>query len=98
MPPSAPLELGADLAAFQKDFNINTTSVLVAAYEATKAFKTLDGDASKTFIYTGNILNSEPISPLLSLGIGKSASAHIIHAATIGYAEQGFKSVRPLSP
>jgi hypothetical protein len=69
--------------------------MLVAAHEAIKAFKSLPSTASRTFFYTGNILNSEPITPLLSLGIGKSASAHIIHAATIAYADQGFKYVAP---
>ena len=93
MPADAPLKLGADLAAFQKDFNINTTSVLVAAHEATKAFQTLPDSAPRTFIYTGNILNTEPMPPLLSLGIGKTATAHIIHAAAIAYAGQGMRYV-----
>lgn len=44
-----------------------------------------------TFIYTRNILNSEPILPLLSLGIGKSSAAHLINAASLAHRARGYK-------
>ena len=79
------------LADFTRDFNINTTSVFVAAQQAVLGFEKLPDSASKTFIYTGNVLNTTTIAPLLSLGVGKSATAHIIESAAKAYADRGFR-------
>ncbi|KAH7356985.1 hypothetical protein BKA65DRAFT_580230 [Rhexocercosporidium sp. MPI-PUGE-AT-0058] len=83
--------LGLDVKAFTRDLTINTTSAFVAAQQAVLAFTELPDSASRTFIYTGNILNTNIIPPLLSLGVGKSASAHIIQSAANVYKDRGFK-------
>jgi hypothetical protein len=57
------------------------------------AFEQLPESASKTFIYTGNITNEIPLAPLLDLGVGKSATAHIIQSAAAAYKGKGFKLV-----
>jgi hypothetical protein len=82
------------LEDFNKDLNINTTSAYVAAQQAALGFEQLPETASRTFIYTGNVLNTDlTIAPYLSLGVGKSATAHIINSAATVYADQGFKYV-----
>ncbi|KAK4911539.1 hypothetical protein LTR66_017353 [Elasticomyces elasticus] len=37
------------------------------------------------------MLNTTVIPPLLDLGVGKSATAHIIQVAAASYSERGFK-------
>ncbi|KAH7131453.1 putative short-chain dehydrogenase [Dactylonectria estremocensis] len=88
-PPTDPLSLA--LADFTRSLNINTVSAFVAAQQAALGFAKLPSSASKTFIYTGNILNTTVIPPLLDLGVGKSATAHIIQTAATVYKDQGFK-------
>ncbi|KAH8674945.1 hypothetical protein BGZ61DRAFT_361029 [Ilyonectria robusta] len=88
-PPNDPLALG--LADFTRDLNINTTSAFVAAQQAAIGFAKLPSSASKTFIYTGNILNTTVMGPLLDLGVGKSATAHIIQSAAAAYKDRGYK-------
>ncbi|OBT86027.1 hypothetical protein VE02_05532 [Pseudogymnoascus sp. 03VT05] len=87
--PKNPLSL--PLADFTRDLTINTNSAFIAAQQAVLAFKELPESASRTFIYTGNITNTTTIAPLLDLGVGKSATAHIIQSASQAYADQGFK-------
>lgn len=87
--PKDPLSLPLD--AFTRDLNVNTNSAFVAAQQAVLAFKELPDSASRTFIYTGNILNTTTIAPFLDLGVGKSATAHIIQSASQAYADEGFK-------
>ena len=93
-PPDDPLSLTVE--DLNHDFQVNTSSVLAAAHEARVLFDTLPSTASRTFIYTGNILNKVPIGPLLDLGIGKSATAHLIASASEAYANKGYKSGNPL--
>ncbi|KAI9691646.1 MAG: hypothetical protein M1822_007717 [Bathelium mastoideum] len=88
-PPDDPLSLA--LADFNKDFTINTVSPFVAAQQAAIGFAQLPDSASKTFIYTGNATNTITIPPLLDLGVGKSATAHIIQSAAAAYKDRGFK-------
>lgn len=88
-PPNDPLSL--QLADFNKDFNINTVSAFVAAQQAATGFAQLPDSAAKTFIYTGNILNTTIIPPLLDLGVGKAATAHIIQSAAAAYKDRGYK-------
>ncbi|KAL4874966.1 putative short-chain dehydrogenase [Aspergillus karnatakaensis] len=83
--------LSLPLADFTRDLNINTTSAFVAAQEATLAFAELPDSTSRTYIYTGNVLNTTTIPSLLSLGVGKSATAHIIQSAAAAYSDRGFK-------
>jgi NAD(P)-dependent dehydrogenase (short-subunit alcohol dehydrogenase family) len=79
------------LEDFQRDLNVNTTSVFAAAKEAVSGFQQLSASASPTFIYTGNMLNTGIIAPLMDLGVGKSATAHMIQLASEVFAEKGFK-------
>jgi hypothetical protein len=88
--PKNAFSLSAD--EFVKDLNINTVSVYVAAQQAALGFAQLNESASKTFIYTGNILNEKiTLAPLMSLGVGKSAVAHLIHNAAGVFKELGYK-------
>ena len=78
--------------AFNRILNVNTTSVLVAAQQAVLGFKDLPKSASRTFIFTGNILNVSPIPALLGAGMGKAATAQLIMTSAAAYGEtEGFK-------
>jgi hypothetical protein len=92
-PNDAKNPLSLPLADFTRDFNVNTTSAFVAAQQAVLGFEQLPNSASRTFIYTGNITNTAIIPPLLDLGVGKSATAHIIQSAAAAYKDRGFKYV-----
>jgi NAD(P)-dependent dehydrogenase (short-subunit alcohol dehydrogenase family) len=81
------------LEYFQRDLNINTVSVYVAAQQAVAAFERLPDSASRTFIFTGNATNEITIAPLLTSGVGKSATAHIMHSASKAYKDKGYKCV-----
>ena len=85
--------LSVPLASFTHDLNVNVTSAFAAAQQATVVFEKLPDSAPKTFIFTGNIMNETIITRFLDLGVGKSATAHIIKAAAAAYADQGFKYV-----
>ncbi|KAL9110602.1 MAG: hypothetical protein Q9227_004960 [Pyrenula ochraceoflavens] len=87
--PKDPLSL--PLTDFTRDLSINTVSAFVAAQQAAAAFSQLPGSASRTFIYTGNCLNTMTLPPLMSLGVGKSATARMIQSAAEGYKDKGFK-------
>ncbi|KAF5859873.1 hypothetical protein ETB97_002364 [Aspergillus alliaceus] len=80
-----------DLSQFQTDFNINTMSMFVAIKEALASFAALPETAARTFIYTGNAMNFASFPGIMTLGAGKSASAHLISAAAAAYAPRGFK-------
>lgn len=80
-----------DLETFTRDMNINTTSAFVAIKEALKSFGSLPDTASRTFIYTGNAMNFASFPGIMTLGIGKSASAHMLSAAAAAYTAQGYK-------
>lgn len=76
-PVSTPLkDLSSSLA-------VNFTSVYAAAQVAVAGFKSLPADVIKSFIYTGNRLNIEPMPTLFDLGVGKVASAHLIQSLTM---------------
>ena len=79
------------LKDFTRDLNINTTSAFAAAQQAVLAFEQLPVSSAKTFIYTGNILNTTTMAPLMDLGVGKSATAHMIQSAAAAYKDRGFK-------
>jgi len=65
--------------------------VYAAAQQAVRGFEQLPSSASRTFIFTGNVLNTTIIAKLVSGGIGKQATAHMIRAAAEAYADRGFK-------
>ncbi|KAK9786228.1 putative Short chain type dehydrogenase [Seiridium cardinale] len=88
-PPQDPFAL--PLAALNRDVAINVTSAFVAAQQAASGFAQLPASASRTFIYTGNILNTAILPAFIDQGIGKSAGAHMIWAASAAYQDRGFK-------
>ena len=77
----------------ESDLNVNTISPYVAAQQAVKGWETLPKETKKTFIYTGNILNVTvlPVPMMLTLGIGKSASAFWVGLADATYSARGFR-------
>ena len=79
------------VADLNQDLAVNTVSTLVAARRAVQGFEQLPSQVPKSFIYTGNFLNKEVMPALISLGIGKSASAHIIAVAAKAYGQKGYK-------
>lgn len=87
--PADPFALQLD--AFNRDVTINITSAFVAAQQASLGFAQLPASASRTFIYTGNILNVDIIPGFIDQGIGKSAGAHMMWAAAAAYKDRGFK-------
>jgi hypothetical protein len=88
-PPHDPLSL--TLADFTRDTSITTTSAFVAAQQAALGFAQLPDSASRTFIYTGNIMNTTILPSFLDLGVGKSGAAHIIPSAAAAYEDRGYK-------
>jgi hypothetical protein len=69
---------------------VNVTSAYLAAAEAVKGFETLPHDLPKSFIYTANGLNMMPQPRLVSLGLGKTAIAHVIENSTIAFRGKGW--------
>ncbi|KIV82659.1 hypothetical protein PV11_04753 [Exophiala sideris] len=55
---------------------VNHLSVLQALHQAVLGFRTLPASASKTFIFTGNILNMTTRPGVLSFGITKTATSY----------------------
>jgi NAD(P)-dependent dehydrogenase (short-subunit alcohol dehydrogenase family) len=92
-PPDVSNVLSVSQKDFMSDININTVSPYTAAQEAVKGFATLPQGIKKTFIYTGNILNTAilPVPALLTLGVGKSASAYWIGTADALYRDKGYR-------
>ncbi|KAF2110770.1 hypothetical protein BDV96DRAFT_500800 [Lophiotrema nucula] len=93
-PPSDPANvLSISQDSFVKDININTVSPYVAAQEAVKGFASLPEGLKKSFIYTGNILNTVvfPVPVMLTLGVGKSASAYWIGVADALHKDKGYR-------
>ena len=70
---------------------VNVFSTYVAAQQAVKSFEAAPASTNKAFIYTGNRLNVAPIPPLLSLGVGKSATAHLMMFLSTVYQKKGYK-------
>jgi NAD(P)-dependent dehydrogenase (short-subunit alcohol dehydrogenase family) len=87
--PSDPLS--PSLAEFSQDLTINTISLYAAIKESLASFDALPDSAPQTFLYTGNILNVKPQPAFTTLGVGKTASAHIIELASGAYGEKGYK-------
>ncbi|CAI6342064.1 unnamed protein product [Periconia digitata] len=80
-----------DLATFEEHLNLNTTSVFLAIKQALKSFETLPASSARTFIYTGNAMNFAPFPGRMTLGTGKSATAHMIASAAQAYGPKGYK-------
>ncbi|WWC68351.1 uncharacterized protein I206_102276 [Kwoniella pini CBS 10737] len=88
-PPDDPFALS--YSDFNKDTTINIHSAFIAAQQAVQGFSELPSSASKTFIYTGNVLNVQILPRFISQGIGKSGGAHLIWAASAAYKNRGYK-------
>lgn len=88
-PPKNPFAL--PLADFNRNTAINVTSAFVAAQQAAIGFAQLPASAARTFLYTGNILNVGIIPGFLAQGVGKSAGAHMMWAASAAYKDRGYK-------
>lgn len=71
---------------FQRHLAVNATSAFFAAREALSGFKKL---GHGNFFYTGNFLVWNPVPKLLTLGLGKTASAHFIQIADSVWREKG---------
>lgn len=90
VPKEDPLSISEEL--FSKDLTVNTTSVFVAAQQAVRGFAQLPASASKTFIFTGNILNTLISAPtFLNLGLGKSATGFMMQNLSESYQKEGYK-------
>ncbi|KAI5918847.1 putative short chain type dehydrogenase [Camillea tinctor] len=86
----------SDLDELRETLSVNTTSPYLAAREATKGFEKLEaqglGPEGATFIFTGNMLNDTAIAGLLTFGMGKTATAHMIqHLALAAYPGKPYK-------
>lgn len=93
VPPNPDSLFSLPAETFATDLAINTTSAYVAAQQAVTAWETLPAEAKKSFIYTGNALNSVifPVPAMMTLGVGKSGSAHFIGLADALYSAKGFR-------
>ncbi|KAJ6144730.1 hypothetical protein N7470_008625 [Penicillium chermesinum] len=91
-----PLALPVDV--FARNLTINTTSVYAAAQQARECFAELPSSAARAFIYTGNSLNERICAPLMDLGVGKTATAHLIEYLAEAYALRGFNAKRMVPP
>ena len=76
---------------FIHDLTINTTSLYATLKESLSSFEALPTSSPKAFFYTGNSLNVTPQPAFTTLGVGKTASAHVIQLASGAYAEKGYK-------
>ncbi|KAK5128085.1 hypothetical protein LTR85_005202 [Meristemomyces frigidus] len=88
--PPADNPLGLSVASFHQDMAVNTAGALVAARRAVQGFEQLPSTSAKTFLYTGNFLNKHVMPLLVSAGMGKSASAHLMAVASQVYGPKGY--------
>ncbi|KAL4955750.1 hypothetical protein BDW69DRAFT_159984 [Aspergillus filifer] len=94
-PPDEDSLLSIPPEQFIADLNVNTVTPYIVAQTAVSEWASLPdgGDVKKTFIYTGNILNTTiyPTPVFLDLGVGKSASAFWVGSANANYADKGYR-------
>ncbi|EXJ89846.1 hypothetical protein A1O3_02913 [Capronia epimyces CBS 606.96] len=95
--PDDPLS-SLSLANFSTALAVNTTSAVAALQQAVQGFQSLPASPSsafsKTFIFTGNILNVKHFPGMLAFGLGKAATAYAIQDLVEGknaYRDQGIK-------
>lgn len=89
--PPATDVFSVDLKVFADDLAINTTSAFAAAKEAVLSFDAIEESTPKSFIYTGNICSQQILVPLITLGVGKSASAHFVEMGAKVYGPKGYR-------
>lgn len=83
--------LSVSLEDYTNGMNVGVNSAFVAAQQAVLGFHKLPTDQQKTFIFTGNLLNTTVMPVLLNLGMQKAAAAHMIQAAAQSYADKGYR-------
>lgn len=88
---------GLSLGDVQEEISVNLFSPLFAAGEAIKGFRQLPGTASRTFIFTGNALNTVINPGALTFAMGKTATAQMVSFASVAYRNQGYKCVQSSS-
>lgn len=89
VPKENPLDL--DIASFNRNMAVNTAGVLVAARRAVQGWDSLPATLPKAFIFTGNFLHTEILPAVLSAGMGKSATAHLMRVAMGVYGAKGYQ-------
>lgn len=92
-PPAKESMFSTSAESVESDLNVNVISPYVAAQQAVIGWETLPKETKKTFIYTGNIMNVSilPMPMMLTLGMGKAASAFWIGLADAMYSARGFR-------
>ena len=75
------------ISDLQRDVTVNITSLYAAGAEAVKGFRKLPDNVAKTFIFVGNKQNHFVFPPLVSLGMGKCAAAHLMETAAKAFGE-----------
>ena len=92
-PPNKDSMFSIPVESVDSDLKINSVSSYAAAQEAVKGWETLPKETKKSFIYTGNILNTVvlPVPMMTNLGMGKAASAYWIGTADQVYSPQGYR-------
>jgi hypothetical protein len=83
----------ASLEEFGRDLKINTNSLFAAAKAAVEGFDKLPTGTLTSFLYTGNRLNVSILPSAVTLGVGKSASSHIIQVGAHVYGAKGYRYV-----
>ncbi|QPC76860.1 hypothetical protein HYE68_007612 [Fusarium pseudograminearum] len=79
------------LETFQSHTVVNIVSVYAAAQEAVKGWADLPASSKPTFILTGNCANVTPLQIIMTLSVGKTASAHLIEIASKSYKSKGYR-------
>ena len=87
--PADPLSVGYE--SLGKDLSINTISPFAAMSEAVKGFAELPSSASKTFIQVGNMQNKMLYPAMVTMGVGKSGTAHTIGCCAEAYRAKGYQ-------
>lgn len=84
-----PLEVSVQ--RLTETLSVNTISPYAAARAAVKLWAGLpdDGTVSKTFFFTGNMLNTQLYPSTLSLGVGKNGTAYWLETAAAAYQGKG---------
>jgi NAD(P)-dependent dehydrogenase (short-subunit alcohol dehydrogenase family) len=92
-PPNSSNIFSVPEEALERDMKLMNTNAFIAAREAVAGFEALPAETKKTFIYTGNCLNTKilPVPALVTLGVGKSAAASWIGLASATFASKGYK-------
>lgn len=94
-PPDKESVLSIPVENLVRDFNVNTISPYVAAYEAAKGWAVMEEQTKKTFIFTGNVQNVQVLAmPMLTdAGMGKAATAYWVGVADANFKDKGYRYV-----